>query len=215
MIKTEKISKYILPPGPILSFTLIGLLLLSAVVYYRAVKIQRFLEPALAISQPRMQFTQEMNNLIMKDFGPREPAGVIFRSGSVFVEQRLLFSGAPQMAGLESLTLKKLASVFLAALEDPRTRDHISLILVSTRLPLSRDAELNKVRRANLQERADGILTSLFGAEPELEKRYGRYFAATVLPVGSEGEAGFIEFRIVPTERLHIEVLKRLGKYVF
>jgi len=214
-MKTEKIGKYLLPPGPILSLTLIGLLLLSAVVYYRAVKIQRFLEPALAISQPRMQFTGEMNNLLMKDFGPEKAAGVTFRSGSVLVEQRLLFSGAPQMAGLEDLTVKKLASVFLAALEDPRTRDHISLFLVSTRLPLSLDAELNKVRRLHLQERADGILASLFAAEPQLEKRYGRYFAATVLPVGTDSEAAWIEFRIVPTERLHIEVLKRLGKYVF
>ena len=214
-MKAEKITKYLLPPGPILSFTLIGLLLLSAVVYYHAVKIQRFLEPALAISQPRMQFTRDMNSLLMKEFGPWETTGVIFRSGSVLVEQKLLFSGTPQMAGLEGLTLGKLSSVFLAALEDPRTRDHINLILVSTRLPLSLDAELNKVRRSRLQERADGILTSLFGAEPELEKRYGRYFAATVLPVGIEGEAGWIEFRIVPTERLHIEVLKRLGKYVF
>jgi hypothetical protein len=52
--------KLILQPGPILSLTLIGILLLSAVIYYRANNVQRFLEPALALSEPRLKFSQNI-----------------------------------------------------------------------------------------------------------------------------------------------------------
>jgi hypothetical protein len=68
--------------------------------------------------------------------------------------------------------------------------------------------------RAKMHERAGLILSSLFALEPELEETYGAYFAATALSVGAGvKETDWIEFRIVPTERLHIEVLLRLGKY--
>jgi len=68
-------KKFILPPGPILSLALIGLLILSAILYYQAVKIQRFLEPALAVSQPKMKFTQNMNNLLTKEFAKKGDRG--------------------------------------------------------------------------------------------------------------------------------------------
>lgn len=208
--------KFILPLGPLLSLTLIGILVLSALLYYRSVKIQRFLEPALAISQPRMKFTQNINSLLTKEFGTEQIKGLRFRTGAILVEPSLLLSNIHPAKGSEPLILKKLTSVFLTALNDPEIRDNISLILVSTRLPLSTDKKRNKEMRAKMEERAGLILSSLFALEPQLEETYGAYFAATALSVGvgaGAQETGWIEFRIVPTERLHIEVLRRLGKY--
>jgi len=69
VMKKVSINKFILPPGPILILTLIGLLLLSALLYYRAVKIQRFLEPVLAITQPRIAFSKNIYNLLLREFG--------------------------------------------------------------------------------------------------------------------------------------------------
>ncbi len=63
--------KYIPPAGPILNLTLIGLVLLSALLYYRAIKIQRFLEPALAISQPRNEFAKNVRLRFQKEFGEK------------------------------------------------------------------------------------------------------------------------------------------------
>jgi len=206
--------KFILPLGPLLSLMLIGILVLSALLYYRSVKIQRFLEPALAISQPRMQFIQNINSLLTKEFGTEQVKGIRFRTGAILVEQSLLLSNIHPAKGSEPLILKKLASVFLTALNNPEIKDNISLVLVSTRLPLSPDREANKEMRAKMQERAALILSSLFALEPQLEKSYGAYFAATALSVSERAkEADWIEFRIVPTERLHIDVLMRLGKY--
>ena len=213
MMKGASIKKFILPPGPILILTLIGLLLLSALLYYRAVRIQRFLEPALAMSQPRITFSRNINNLLLREFGQEERKGIRFSTGSILVEQSLLIAGVHKING-EDTVLKKLGRVFWAALSDPAIRDNISLIIVSTRLPLSPEISSNKEFRYQIQNRAELILNSIYEAAPGLESKYGRYFASAALPVDpAVKDTDWIEFRIIPTERLHIEVLQRLEKY--
>ncbi len=214
MMKGVSIKKFILPPGPILILTLIGLLLLSALLYYRAVKIQRFLEPALAITQPRITFSKNIKNLLLREFGKEELKSIKFETGSILVEQSLLIAGVHNINGEDTAVLKKLGHVFLAALSDPAIRGNISLIIVSTRLPLSPEIRSNKESRYQIQNRAELILNSMYKVAPGLEEKYGRYFAATALPVDpSVKDPDWIEFRIIPTERLHIEVLKSLEKY--
>ena len=214
MMKGVSIKKFILPPGPILILTLIGLLLLSALLYYRAVKIQRFLEPALAITQPRITFSKNINNLLLREFGKEESEGIKFKAGSIFVEQSLLISGVRNIKGEDTVVLKKLGRVFMDAFSDPDIRDNISLILVIARPPLSPEKISNKELRYQIQNRAGLILNSIYKVAPGLESNYGRYFAATALPVGrAVKETEWIEFRIIPTEKLHIEVLQSLEKY--
>ena len=214
MMKGVSIKKFILPPGPILILTLIGLLLLSALLYYRAVRIQRFLEPVLAITQPRITFSRNINNLLLREFGKEESKGIKFKTGSILVEQSLLLAGVHKINGGDTVVLEKLGHVFLAALSDPAIRENISLIIVSTRLPLSPEIRSNKELRNLAQNRAELILNSIYKVAPGLEMAYGRYFAATALPVDpAVKDADWIEFRIIPTDRLHIEVLQRLEKY--
>ncbi|MEJ2684374.1 MAG: hypothetical protein P8Z71_08265 [Candidatus Sulfobium sp.] len=211
----DSLKKYMLPPGPILSLTLIGLMLLSGLLYYRAIKIQRFLEPAFAISEPRIQFTQSVNDLLVSEFGGGDVKGIRFRGGSIFVDQSLLLESAHHDNNSGGGIIEKLSRVFLAALHDPDIRGHISLILVSAKFRISRDRGLNRSMRSRMQQLADMVLNALYTADPRLERYYGGYFAASALPVNARsGEEGWIEFRIVPTERMHIEVLQRLEKYV-
>ncbi|MEJ2695970.1 MAG: hypothetical protein P8013_04910 [Candidatus Sulfobium sp.] len=211
----DSFKKYMLPPGPILSLTLIGLMFLSALLYYRAIKIQRFLEPAFAISEPRIQFAQNVNDLLVREFGGGNVDGIRFGGGSIFAEQALLLESEHHEKGLDSGVIEKLSRVFLAALHDPDIRGHVSLILVNAKYRISKDSDLNRTMRSRAQHMADMVLNALYAAEPRLEKYYGGYFAASALPVAAAArESGWIEFRIVPTERMHIEVLQRLGKYV-
>ncbi len=215
MSKGVSRRKIILPPGPILILTLIGLLLLSALLYYRAVRIQRFLEPVLAITQPRITFSNNINNLLLREFGKEESKGIKVKPGSILVEQSLLIAGVHNTTG-EDTVLTKLGRVFLAALSDPAIRDNISLIIVIARVPLGPEMESNKEFRYQIQQRAELILNSIFKVAPELERNYGGYFAATALPVDPEvKDTDWIEFRIIPTERLHIEVLQKLEKYAY
>lgn len=211
-MKTGSINKLILPTGPILGLTLIGALLLSAILYYRAVKIQRFLEPALAISAPRMEFSKNIKRLISKEFGTEKITGIRFTTNSIFVEKSLLLIGVHE-PDPRSATLKKLSRVFLSVLQDPDMRDYVDFILVRVKFPINSDTD--EKRRFRVQQRADLILNSLYKVAPELGRNYRTYFAATVEPVdSSEKEIQWVEFRFIPTERLHIEVLQSLRKYV-
>jgi hypothetical protein len=207
-------GRLVLPTGPLLGLLLVGLLVLSGIIYYRAIKIQRFLEPALAISEPRTRFSQNINDLLLKEFGPFERSGIRYRTGSILIESSVFFESAHSTEGGYSKVLKKLSHFFLSALGNPEIRDHIGLILVSTRFPISSDSEFNKKMRFFMQERAELVLTSLFTTEPGLEKNFGAYFSSSALPVASpEIRTGEIEIRMVPTELLHVEVLQRLEKY--
>jgi hypothetical protein len=211
----DSIRKFILPPGPMLSLALIGLMLLSAILYYRAVKIQRFMEPALAISQPKIKFTQSINKLLSQEFGTKEIKGVKFRAGSILVDQSQFFESSRYAKGFDSATLNKLSRVFLSALSNEDTREDISLIMVNIRYPLGQDPELNSVMSLQSQQKAWLLLNSLYAAEPQLENKYGNYFVAAAMPVNRRvKDNNWIEFRIVSTEHLHIEVLQKLEKYM-
>lgn len=211
----DSLKKFMLPPGPILSLILIGLMLLSGLLYYRAIKIQRFLEPAFAISEPRIQFTQSVNDILAREFGGEDIKGIRFMGGSIFVNQSLLMDSVHHQGGSNSGIIEKLSKVFLTALHDPDIREHISLILVNAKFGIGRDSSLNKNMRAQTQQLADMVLNALYTADSRLEKYYGGYFAASALAVNpASTEVGWIEFRIVPSERMHIEVLRKLEKYV-
>ncbi len=217
-MNSDAVKKLIPPLGPLFSLTLIGVLLLSAILYYRAVKIQRFLEPALAISEPRMNFNRNIRALIAKEFSPRQRKGITFSAGTIVVDESLIFESthSKEQPGVP-VVLRKLSRVFAAALDNPEIRKNISLILITARFPLTKDVILNRQKRFEVQDRAVLILNSLFVAEPTLEKKYTSFFTATAIPAAEPPKAGgmAIEFRIVPTERLHIEVLERLEGYAY
>jgi hypothetical protein len=217
-MNADAVKKFIPPLGPLFNLTLVGLLLLSAILYYRAVKIQRFLEPALAISEPRMKFNQNIRGLLAKEFSPKQMKGIKFSAGTIVVDESLIFErthskGQPAVP----VVLRKLGRVFAAALDNPQIRENISLILITARFPLTKDMILNRQKRFEVQDSAVLILNSLFVAEPRLETDYTRFFTATALPAPEPLKDGdiSIEFRIIPTERLHIEVLQRLEQYAY
>ncbi|MDH4231843.1 MAG: hypothetical protein OEW04_07405 [Nitrospirota bacterium] len=208
--------KPVLQPGPIMSLMLIGILLLSAVIYYRAINVQRFLEPALALSEPRLKFSQNIRDILSKEFDTQQLKGVRFKSGSIFVEQSMLIDPSQPMKEVNPEVMKKLSRVFTSVLNTPEIRSNISLILVCMSYPSGPNTLLNKEFRFYTQERAVLLLNSLFFMEPELEKNYGRYFAAAALPASARlKEPPPLEFRLIPTEQLHIEVLQRLEKYSY
>jgi hypothetical protein len=207
-MNAKSLWKFVPPAGPVLSLLLIGLLLLSALVYYRAVRIQRFLEPALAMSQPRNEFAESVNQAFRKEFGPGPFRSLKATSNAILIERGLLFTESGALTPAAPIVLKKLARIFLALLGDNRTRPDISLVLISGRYPAGRPG------RVQAQQMAGLVQDFLFLAEPELGSRYRLYFAAAVQPAhhGDRG-GGVIELRIIPSELLHIEVLQKLEKY--
>ncbi len=208
-MKSNPLRKLILPPGPVLSLTLIGLLLLGAVVYYRAVKSQRFLEPVLAVLQPRIEFAKDMRTLLHAEFGDKQPEGVMFTTNSILVKSPVF---GDRVRSKE--IIRRLGRLFLAMMEDPKMRGNIEFVVVRTNPPLLADRNAYEKIKAQTEHAAHEILRSLYRAEPALGKNYPDYFTAAAIPVLDESKVGWVEFRIIASEQMHIDLLMKLEKYV-
>ncbi len=212
-MNAKSLWKYVPPVGPILSLLLIGLVLLSAVIYYRAIKIQRFLEPALALSQPRNEFANNINALFQKEFGKEGARGIKISSSSIFMDISVLFSpnGAPKASAEESL--RKIARIFQSLMADEHARSEISFVMIIGRYPSNGVTTATAMERLKVQHLTGLIEDTLFHVEPGLARQYAPYFAASALQAISAEQVPVVEFRIVPSDFLHIEVLDKLEKY--
>jgi hypothetical protein len=206
--------KYVSPAGPILSLLLVGLVLLSALLYYRAVKIQRFLEPALALSQPRNEFAKHIKAIFQKEFGAGSIKGLTLKSSSILIEKSFLFSDDGTVKASALTDFQKLASIFLSLMKDEHARSEISLVLIIGRFPSYGAKGSNIVERTKVQRMVGFIQDALLQSEPELGIRYSTYFTSVAQPTTPHEEnLDVVEVRIMPSEYLHIEVLDKLEKY--
>jgi hypothetical protein len=210
----KSLWKYVPPAGPVLSLLLTGLVLLSALIYYRAVKIQRFLEPALALSQPRNEFSKNITRIFQKEFGAKSVKGLMLKSSSILMEKSWLVSGEGTLNASAQTDLRKLARVFLALMKDDHTRSEISLVLIIGRFPSHGASGTNVAEWAKAGRMVGFIQDAMFRLEPELGMRYTTSFASVLQPANPRDEnMDIVEFRIIPSEFLHIEVLEKLEKY--
>jgi len=206
--------RYLPPPGPVISLLLIGLVLLSALLYYRSVKIQRFLEPALALSQPRNEFTKRINELFRQEFGDRSVSGLNVRRSSIQMQRSLIFQPDGKLQPKGKSILGKLAKVFLALMKDERTRSEIDRILIVSRFAHRESPGANVPWRMQEYLLVGFIQDALFLEVPELGRGYASYFISATGPLDAhEGATEVVDFIIVPSEFLHIEVLEMLEKY--
>ncbi len=213
-MNVRSLWKFVPPAGPILSLFLVGLVLLSALLYYKAVKIQRFLEPALALSQPRNEFAKNIKFIFQKEFGSKSVEGLKIKASSILIDRSLLFSQRGVLTASAQDDLGKLAHLFTALMNDEHTRSEISLILIIGRYPSFGATGGDAGARLDVQRMVGFIQDVLFHAQPELGIRYSPYFASVAQPTTPhEGNLSTVEFRIIPSEYLHIEVLDRLEKY--
>lgn len=205
----------LLPPvGPVLSIILVGLVLLSGLLYYRAVKIQRFLEPALAFSQPRNEYSKRIGGLFRQEFGSKTPNGLGYSMGVIHLRPALLFSRNGSLSPEGQTILRKLGRIFITLMRDDQSRSEISLVLISARIPLSGPLHATG---AGSHMIAEFVQDGLFRAEPELALRYSSFFATATQPLDlHEGNTGMdVDIRIIPSEFLHIKVLEKLEKYSY
>ncbi|HEY6010394.1 MAG TPA: hypothetical protein VIX18_02905 [Nitrospirota bacterium] len=213
-MKRRSVWSYVPPAGPVLSLTLIGLVLLSALLYYRAIKIQRFLEPALAISQPRNEFTRGINQAFQKEFGVKPARDIKVKTSSILMQRSLLFSEDGLLTISARGDVRKFARLFLKLMDDEEMRQDISIILIIAKFPSYGPIPSHVLERVKAQRMTGTLQDALFFEEPELGRKYGAYFAAAAQPTNPrDPNRDLVEFRIIPSEFLHIEVLEKLEKY--
>lgn len=202
------------PAGPVISVLLIGLVLLSALLYYRSVKIQRFLEPALALSQPRNEFAKHIGRIYEEIFGSRAVEGIRIKTGTIIVKRSLLLTKKGTLTPAGQQVFKKLGRLFLALLQDERLRSEINHILIIARFPNDGMKNETLTERLDVQLAAAFVQEKLLRTEPELARSFAPYFSSGAQAMNpQEGSADRVDFLIVPSEYLHIEVLEKLEKY--
>ena len=182
----------------------------SPMIPSRAVRVQRFLEPALALTQPRIEFDSKVIGMLDTELNPDDYGDVKYLLNSILVRERAITTApkSPRVIGA-------IGRVFTGILEEPELRGQISVVLVSTKAGLTNDLAYNKATREARQDDAEKILSSLYAAAPVLEREYLGYFEATAKPIAKGRlDAGWVSFRLVPSSKLHVEVLQKLNKYV-
>ncbi len=215
-MKIKDLWKYVPPPGPVLSLLLIGMILLSSLLYYRSVKIQRFIEPALALSQPRNAFTKNIRQIFQKEFGTKPVEGLKVKTSSLVMDRSLLFSpyGTLKISALTDP--QKLSRVFLALMKEEHLRSEVSLVLIIGHFPATGDQSASVAERVQVARTVGFIQDALFKLEPELGRSYAPYFVSAVRPADPRiRDTNEVEFRIIPSDFLHIEVLEKLEKYSY
>ncbi len=212
-MNVDRLKKIIPTAAPIGIFILIGMLFLGALLYYKSVRAQRYLEPSLALAQPRIEFANKVNLLFEKEFGPMRIKGVVSNGNSIFVDSALIFKSPGNPELVDTVFLKKLSSIFLSMLTDPEMRSHFNLILVSARVHFSPSIDENRTRRIKGLHVAGSIMDSMYSVEPALMKHYG-ILAPTAQP-DKPSAINWVEFMIVPSERVHVEMMESLNKYYF
>ncbi len=76
------------------------------------------------------------------------------------------------------------------------------------------EEENRKIRQATARD-AELVLVTILNATPELRARYAPLFTSSAISSPPSTHLGeWVIFHIMPSERLHAEVLKRLEKYV-
>jgi hypothetical protein len=214
-MKSDMPDKVRFPVDQIIGITLIGLLLLSALIYYKSVKAQRYLEPSLAILEPQVAFAQKISDLINEEFGSKQNTGIVFTATSILIDDRLIFTDPYNKESVKPDFVRKLGNILMAMLGDIQMRLHFELILISTRLPISPHHILNKQKQIEKQNNAELVLNALYKVSPGLKNNYALYFTSSVIPVRPEQNENWIEFRFIPSEHLHIDMIKSLKKYSF
>ncbi len=113
----------------------------------------------------------------LHDIGTGAPVVLIGDNGNIVLNEALVFEyNSYEIKEAGTKLLDTLATAMLRVLRDPSVRENIDTIVVQGHTD---DRGSPKFNRELSAKRASAVLGHLFEAEPELEKRYGSYFAAS------------------------------------
>lgn len=209
-MKNKEHIRNLIPAEPVVILSLIGLMLIGSILYYRASNLQRFLEPALAVLEPRTILSSRLNKLASEELGPEYSKSVVVRSSGLMLHKSLF--SKPQYHDIP-VFIKKLSDLMRKLFDDPWMASNVEMIMIRSSVPLDMPSELREETRQQMMHRSEALLNAMLDTNAELAGRYSDKFAATVVLNRKAEEADWIALDIIPSERLHIEVLERLSKY--
>lgn len=201
------------PAGPITALTLLGLLMLGAILNHRAVEFLRFIEPTLAVTKPRFVFSHTINKLMIEEFRFPNANDIHYAEDSIRVRRSLIEDDLA--AGGSMGVLKGIGNVLYRLMQDPATKDRIDIFLVGARVPISGDDAIDARLAHDAQDTTEVMVRAIYQMVPELKQQYEERFVSAAFPTSESTELGqWIEFHVVPRERLHVDMMLKMQQYV-
>ena len=206
-------ARRLAPVEFVVGLTLIGSILVGAVLYSNSIRFQRFIEPMLAVLQPRSEFSLRLKQLMLEEFEILNRDEIVLHGNILRVRRSFLADEGSHRSGFRNF--ERLGRVFLGMMEDNWMRANTDFIMVSLQAPyLLNEEENRQIRQATARD-AELVLVTVLNATPELRAKYAPLFTSSVISSPPSAHLGeWVTFHIMPSERLHAEVLKRLEKYV-
>ena len=86
----------------VVALTLIGLILVGAVLYSNSIRFQRFIEPMIAVLQPRGEFSERFKQLILGEFETLNKDEVVLRGNILRVRRSFLTDEGSHRSGFRN-----------------------------------------------------------------------------------------------------------------
>lgn len=205
-------GKSFVPSELAVGLALIGLILTGAVLYSNAVRFQRYMEPMLAVLEPRGHFSSSFRSIILDEFKQSDLAQMKLIGNTLKIRKSLLNEKDSHEHGFRHYF--HLGRMLERLLNDNWMRSNTDFILISVDVPLVMDDEENRRLRAQAEEEAELALVTIMNSSPDLRTKHTRFLTSGAFSVPpGEGVGEWLTIRVLTSERLHAEMLGRLEKY--
>jgi hypothetical protein len=205
-------GRFIVPHELAVGLTLIGLLLAGAVLYSNAVRFQRYIEPMLAVLEPRIQYSSRFRELILDEFDQESLLKMKLIGNTLKIRKSFLMEQDIHEHGFRNYW--HLGNLLQRLLDDQWIRSNTDFVLLSVDVPVGRSEDENRKLRAQAEEEAEFVMMAILSTSPDLRTKYTPYITSGAFSVTpGEGVGEWITVRALTSERLHTEMLGRLEKY--
>ena len=207
MKKTD--NNNILPTEPFITLILIGLLLTGVTLYYKAINLQRFLEPALAVLEPSVTFTSKINKTARNKLSHATDNKIVIRGNNLSIHKSLFRSAEHKQI---PLIVREMGSFIKTILNDKTLSNDIQSVIIKANVPIHA-ALAEPGLYDNMRLQAEAVLNTIMQLEPSLASTNAHKMGSLAMYSKNPGAAEWLTLEVVPSEMLHIKVLERMSKY--
>ncbi len=157
----------------------------------------------------RLEVLEKVKKSVENELGKTNDAGeelvLISDNGNIVINEGLLFdSGSSDISNEGKELLAQLSEAFENVLDDSNVRENIDAINIQGHADKKNTGEYN---RQLSSERAYKVVNSMMSATPDLQEKYGRYFAASAYSEYRPVATGDSDEALAKNRRIEISIM--------
>ena len=194
---------------PFVTLILIGLLLTGVTLYYKAINLQRFLEPALAVLEPSVTFTSQITRTAQNKFTHIPADRIIIRGNNLRIHKSLFSTVSDKRI---PLIVRQMGKFIRTILNDRTLSNDIQSVIIKAHVPIQA-ALTEPALYNNMRIQAEAVLNTIMQLEPSLASTNAHKMGSLAMYSKDPRAGEWLTLEVVPSEMLHIKVLERMSKY--